>query len=402
MGFVSQINLRTPIPSRRVLALFLMVAFSGVVASQEPPYGQGSAVHDYIKLYQKYLSGLKGTQCKMYPTCSQYGMMVFAKHPFPKAMVMTADRLLRCDGHLDFYPEITVGKHIGYKLDYPPNYPIPQYLTTEPPHAVAVETIIPTDSTSQSIQFTNKLINQHSYVCALLEIERMLYYDSALRFEPALYVNKLRCHEGLQQYSDGVMCYEQLVAQGMKMDYKLTYTAGHLYDLLGDHDKALNLFRSSVSLWDSISPHPYGELAILYTDKDQFDEARRALEQKFSIDSNICSYVTSNTIISRLESSIPKDPTTAKLLSIIPGAGYLYTEQPRNAFVSLLVNSVLSYAVYTSIKTENYGLGIIFGAFTIAFYGGNIVGAGNSAQRYNEKLKRDATNKLRTSNPFYY
>ena len=51
-------------------------------------YNQSAAIHNYIELYQKYFSGLNGTQCKMYRTCSQYSMMVFTKHPFPRAMVI--------------------------------------------------------------------------------------------------------------------------------------------------------------------------------------------------------------------------------------------------------------------------------------------------------------------------
>ncbi len=338
----------------------------------------------------------------MYPTCSQYGMMAFADHPFPVAMAMTADRLLRCGGHLDFYPTIETGLHSGRLLDYPEGRPIPAYLTAPASHAVAAETIIPTDSVSRAIQLTNNLINQHCYASAMLEIDRLLYEDTTFRQESALYINKLRCFEGLQQYSDGLIFYEQHMPDEIKSNYKVLYTAAHLYDLVGDYTKSIDLYRRSAQVWDSNEAHPYGELAILFTKESLYDEAQAALEHKCALDGNLSAFAASSAALNRLASAPRKDPTTAILLGIIPGAGYLYAEQPRNALVSLLVNGVLAYAVYTSFKTENYGLGIIVGAFSISFYGGNIIGSGTSAKQYNEKIKRNALTELRNTNPFYY
>lgn len=364
--------------------------------------GQGAAVQDYIGVYRRYLHGLKDVQCPMYPTCSQYGAMVFADHPFPVAMALTADRLLRCGGHLESYHKIAVGTHIGRRLDYPPGRPVPAGLTATSPCAVAAETIVPSDSATEAVQFTNMLINQHSYTSALLEIERLLCKDSALRQLPALYLNKMRCFEGLQQYSEGLLFYEQRMPSAFKADYKIMYTAAHLYDLTGNNDRAIDLYRQAAGVRDCDEAHPYGELAVLYARKAQFDEAREALGKKYAIDSSSTSLASSLAAIERMEHADYKSPTAAMMLAIVPGAGYLYLGQPRNAIVSLLVNGVLAYAVYTSFRTENYGLGIIVAAFSVSFYGGNIAGSGSSARRLNENIKRDAVKELRRHNPFYY
>ena len=384
------------------MTMLSLLMAGGVMAVQGQPDSRGAAVHDYIGIYRKYLSSLKDTKCPMYPTCSHYGMMVFSDHSFPVAMMMTADRLLRCGGHLDFYPTIETEPHGGRKLDYPEGRPIPTFLTTPAPHTVAAETIHPTDSITKAIQFTQSLINQHCYASALLEIDRLLYEDTAFLRIPVFYLNKLRCFEGLQQYSDGLLFYEQHTPSGIKSTYKIMYTAAHLYDLVGNPIKSIDLYRRSAQIWDSNEAHPYGELAILYAKESLYDEAQAALKHKYTIDSNKNAFAASTAALGRLEEAKYKNPTTAMLLGIIPGAGYLYTEQPRNALVSLLVNGVLAYAVYTSFKTENYGLGIIVGAFSISFYGGNIVGSGTSAQRYNKKIKQDALVELRKQIPFFY
>lgn len=361
-----------------------------------------TAAHDYIRIYQKYLSDIKYTRCPMYPTCSQYGMMVFADHSFPEAMALTADRMLRCGGHLETYPEIVAGRHSGRRLDYPPGREIPSFAVVAPPSFVAAETIVPTDSITKAIQFINSLINQHSYASALLEIDRLLAEDTIFRHQPSLYLNKLRCFEGLRQYSDGLLLYEQNMPNSIKTNYKVMYTAAHLYDLVGNTDRSIELFRHSSTVWDSNEMHPYGELAVLLAKEALYNEADTALRHKYAIDGNHAAFSDSRAIIDELQGAKYKSPTAAMLLSVIPGAGYLYLGQPRNALISLLVNGVLAYATYTSFKTENYGLGIITAAFSISFYGGNIVGAGSSTRRYNDNLKRDAIKELRKVNPFYY
>ena len=383
------------------LFLFLLIWTISGLHSQGQAY-HGSAAHDYIEIYQKYLSSLKLSHCPMYPTCSQYGKMVFADHNFPIAMILTADRMIRCGGHLEYYPTIETGIHQGRKLDYPPSRSVPIFLTAKKSHAVAAETIIATDSIEKVIQFTNRLINQHNYAIALLEIEWLLYYDTIFQNKEVLYLNKLRCLEGMQRYSDGVLFYEQQMPYTMKESYKILYTTAHLYDLIGDYNLSLNLFKKSALICDNNDVNPYGELAILYTRMAMFDEAKMSLMQKYAIDGNEKTFASSISILNKLVSTKHKSPTMAMLLGVIPGAGYLYTKQPRNALTSLLVNGVLAYAVYTSVKSENYGLSIILGAFTISFYGGNIVGSGSSARRYNEKMKHDALVELRNNNPFLY
>lgn len=72
------------------------------------------------------------------------------------------------------------------------------------------------------------------------------------------------------------------------------------------------------------------------------------------------------------------------MLSVIPGAGYAYTKQYQTAITSLLINSVLAYATYTCIKRDNYGMAALSGIFSLTFYFGNILGAGKSANRYNQ------------------
>jgi len=66
----------------------------------------------FIKLYQKYISPLKGGRtCKYYPTCSSYALTAFQRYGFIKGGLMAVWRLLRCNpwsmGGIDYVPERT-------------------------------------------------------------------------------------------------------------------------------------------------------------------------------------------------------------------------------------------------------------------------------------------------------
>ena len=50
-----------------------------------------------IRLYQKYISPLKGTKCPYIPTCSQYGIEAIQKYGAIKGSFLAAWRILRCN-----------------------------------------------------------------------------------------------------------------------------------------------------------------------------------------------------------------------------------------------------------------------------------------------------------------
>jgi len=62
-----------------------------------------------IELYQKYLSPLKGSTCRYYPTCSEYARQAIINHGPLKGLVLAAWRVLRCNpfsaGGYDPVPE---------------------------------------------------------------------------------------------------------------------------------------------------------------------------------------------------------------------------------------------------------------------------------------------------------
>lgn len=49
-----------------------------------------------IRFYQKFLSPLTGSNCRFYPSCSQYTYEAIQKHGVLKGTYMGGKRILRC------------------------------------------------------------------------------------------------------------------------------------------------------------------------------------------------------------------------------------------------------------------------------------------------------------------
>lgn len=366
---------------------------------------ENEAAVDYIHFYQKFLSPLKNTHCRMYPSCSAYAKMLFQDYPFPVAMALTADRLTRC-GHDSFLYLSANCDGPRRLLDFPANRVVPQGLMSThyaPPSAPLRNG---SDSTSVALNFVSRLINQRNYESAILEIERLLfYYPQQFRNEPVLYVDKLKCYEGMGKYLDALRLADSL-PDFLKEDYSILYTSAHIMNLSGQNAAAIRLFEKAACIFgqdESLSlsySAPYGELALLYADGRDFDKASRAFEKKLELDSNAESYRKSMQILEKMRNQKQKSEWLAAGLSIIPGAGYLYTSSFSNALTSLLINSLLAYATYTSINSKNYGVAGLLGVLNLSFYIGNMVGAGQSARRYNEARWRESTSELRNINPY--
>ncbi|MDO5648980.1 MAG: membrane protein insertion efficiency factor YidD [Gallicola sp.] len=52
----------------------------------------------FIEFYRKYISPMLGFgKCKYTPTCSEYSIEAFRKYSFPKALILSIWRILRCN-----------------------------------------------------------------------------------------------------------------------------------------------------------------------------------------------------------------------------------------------------------------------------------------------------------------
>ena len=384
--------------------VFILILFSGFFLSPLKAEENAAAV-DYIHFYQKFLSPLKNSHCRMYPSCSAYSKMLFQDYPFPLAMALTADRLTRCGHDSKFY--LSANFNGSRRLiDFPATRLVPEELCSSHSVAPSAAGLPPSDSSSVDIRFVHQLINQKNYEAALLEIERLFFfYPEKYKYEALLYVDKLKCYEGMGKFTQALKAYDA-APSSLKEDYSLLYTSAHILSLTSENALSLERFEKAADIFENNADlsreyaAPYGELALLYAEKGEFDRAGQAFDSKLSWDGNELAYSRSLSVLEDMQRRREKSKWLAAGLSLIPGAGYLYTGSLSNALTSLLINSLLFYATWTSASSSNYGVAIICGALNLSFYIGNMVGAAQSAGRYNEMQWRGFTTELRNINPY--
>ena len=92
-----------------------------------------------------------------------------------------------------------------------------------------------------------------------------------------------------------------------------------------------------------------------------------------------------------------KSPRLAATLSaLLPGAGQLYTERPRQAGIAFALNSAFIYGAIEAWDNENYSVSAILSLFELGWYGGNIYNAMNNAHKYNQRQRQNFIEQLQT------
>ena len=73
-----------------------------------------------IRLYQKFISSQDSPACNFQPTCSRFGMTCIREYGVARGILLTADRLLRCNGSQSrhYHRDSVTGKYIDPVSDY--------------------------------------------------------------------------------------------------------------------------------------------------------------------------------------------------------------------------------------------------------------------------------------------
>jgi len=208
-----------------------------------------SAALDYIGFYQKYISGIRGQECPMYPSCSNFGMKVFSEKNFASAFMLTSDRLIRC-GHEHNNYSLTLRPN-GFKyLDYPAyeRPPLALYYTRNS-YFYAYSDTTKDDS---AFLFIKKLINNQYYQEALLEIMRVEFRTR--EFNTELFINKIICLKATEEYEKALFEYETKCPPLYKRNPELIYQIALIQYKLQNFDiaiqqTALGLESCTDTLW---------------------------------------------------------------------------------------------------------------------------------------------------------
>ena len=215
-------------------------------------------------------------------------------------------------------------------------------------------------------------------------------------FDLNLFINKVICLKALGEYEKALFEYEVKCPENYKKNYELILHIITIQYKLQNFDIALQINSEALKECNDLSYKPklIMFIGLLYANKYDWQSSINSFKSltKYESYENISSL--NYEIVEKGLTIKTKSTVKAGLLSIIPGLGYAYTGHKQTAISAFIINGMLAYATYNSIKKENYGMGILTGVFNLSFYISNIYGASKAAKRYNEKQKKNIINKL--------
>lgn len=329
----------------------------------------------------------------MYPSCSRYGLMVFEDCYFPCAMVHMADRMIRCGHDFDSY-NLTLNEGRLLLLDFPPYMAFPRHFVyDEKPHYAYTDWAIEPDS---ALLFINHLINRQMFQEALGEIEKIQFYTCSL--SPQLFINKLICYQGLGQTENAIFDYEVRFPATVKTAPRVKFEMSDILLSVGNIDMAQTLIEEISDTISSVLLQKHAWQGVLSAYREKWDEADKYFRLLTTQAPDSLRDRENLRMIEEALTFKKKKAWLATSLSIVPGLGYIYTKRPKSALTAFVMNSLLGYAVYTSIKRENYGVAALLGIFNLSFYIGNISGSKRSASQYNQRKLQKIQSTLHQNN----
>lgn len=384
-----------------ILAVFLILQSEPVKAQQLPLSNlkpdlstvSNREAADYIGFYQKYISDLRGIDCPMEPSCSNYAMESIAKYGFIKGVTNGMDRLVRCGHEHQFY-NTTFTKR-GIKL-LDSNY---DSLNINNTYKREVKFYPPVSySSDPQFELIIKLIHQRLFHEALLEVNRLkLTYENNI----TLIGYELLCLNAIELYDQTIWIYETKLSQVQKKEPELLRQYFTAYYKMRNYRKVISTMEElGVSYNDPNIGYIHTLVFNSLLKEKELSKARNYLTENSKYFTNKGKYETVLDDVSRLKR---KSPFISGISSvIIPGSGYIYSGHTKTGISSLLFNSLFAFATYSNFKSGNPGMGLLTGLFGLAFYISNIQGSVKSAHRYNDMNYQNIINRFEEQTIIYH
>ena len=249
------------------------------------------------------------------------------------------------------------------------------------------------DHPAKQFAFAEALFTEGDYYRAITEYKRFIFYfpknelieKSTFRIGES-YFRAKRLDEAINTFALFTIHYPQ-----SSMSTEALYLKGMAEKQLKHYSDSLSTFQEIIrSKSNDFSDKAIYQIALIMMEKEEWQEARKTfiLVPKNSPLSESANIMYSS--LGNIDDIPQKSPAVAgTLAAILPGAGHLYTERPRDALVAFLLNVAFIVAAVELFHHENYVAGGIVTFFEIGWYTGNIYSAASSAHKYNKRNKED-------------
>ncbi len=254
-------------------------------------------------------------------------------------------------------------------------------------------------------QFTyaRTLYESGDYISAVVEFKRFVhFFADDVRVSEARYLTGL-CWMNGGRYPEALQVFQDISRQIPEDPFAVDagFMTARCHEKTGNPllgaVELQNLIRGSKD--ESVKERARYALAWLYLDTGSWGMARQAFS---TMDQGSRSLYPVDQILEGLDKTpeIPrKNPVVSGALALVPGAGYLYCERPKDALVSFIINGGLIYSAIRSFKHDDYALGGVVSFVGFGFYAGSIHGSVTAAHKYNRAQARRFIEDLKRALP---
>lgn len=243
----------------------------------------------------------------------------------------------------------------------------------------------------KQVGFAESLYSEGDYYRAITEYKRFnfLYPVDILVEKSDFRIGE--CYFKAKRWSEAIDVFKPFI---------LKYPRGSFRDnaifMRGQAEKQLKRYPDALSTFDELiksqsfafSDKAKYERAMILVEQEEWLKAREAFATLSEDNPLYSSAVRFSQGLERMDQIPQKSPVVAgTLAAILPGAGHLYTERPRDALVSFLLNGSFIWAAIELFRNNNYVAGGIVTFFEIGWYSGNIYSAVSSAHKFNRRVQ---------------
>lgn len=245
--------------------------------------------------------------------------------------------------------------------------------------------------------FGEKLQEEGDYYRAIGEYKRYIFlYPQGPRIEKALFriAESYYRAEKWQEAIDGFKKFSAAYPESVLIPQVL-YLQGLAEQQLKRFDDALLTFEGLSQIPTEYDRAVY-QMALILVEKEDWEGARRLFARVPGESPLYDPAQRFSSGLGEFSHQPRKSPEIAgALAAVLPGAGHLYTERPRDALAAFLLNASFIWASLELFHHDNSVAGGIVAFFELGWYTGNIYSAVGSAHKYNERIRNDFLQNLK-------
>lgn len=258
--------------------------------------------------------------------------------------------------------------------------------------AAATQQAAAQQSAGEMMSFADSLFAQGDYYRAITEYERVIFFypkdplAKTARFQIAeSYFKGKKFDEAIDKFSGIARDY-----RNEEVGIRALFRTGEVFYKKRDYRNAADTFGRFIAAYPKDPRADAARMKLGWSHLEQGDWTR-AEEEFRGLPADSLLRGKADLLAEEVKHypDIPKrSPVLAGIMSgIVPGAGQLYINRPKDALISLLLNGGFIWGTVESFEHENYATGGVLGFFALSWYTGNIYNAINGAYKYNRRSK---------------